>query len=124
MHHSNKVIKYPKGRAYTFNDFFIKISSKLNPQIVPSTTFPFQFIKPTNPNCFYAFLTGNCKTCQEILFLNNESNSRHKIPLFIYKICANIISHLVTYLFNESILSVTFPHSLKLTRITPIFKSY
>lgn len=79
--------------------------------------------KGIKPNCFYIFCADNFKVWRSNILLKKNLNSFNRISTFIYKRCADVVSPLISKIFNESIITVVFSHRLKIARITSIFKA-
>lgn len=77
----------------------------------PDSSF---FFKPITPE----------EVKQEILSLpNNKSCGLYSCPTQLLKSSCNIISPVLSYIFNLSVILGVYPSKLKISKITPIYKS-
>ncbi len=109
-----------------FNDFFTSIGNKLSELI----DTPIDFINNTTNNSdqikdsFFlrAFTPQDVK--KYILELNPKKATKSNcIPIKIIKISIDIISPIISKIFNKCINEAIFPNSLKAAEIRPIFKT-
>ena len=59
-----------------------------------------------------------------IKHLKNKKSCGHDgIPVCIIKLLNNMISPILSYIFNQCIISSKYPESLKVAKVIPLFKS-
>ena len=110
--------------ANTFNKYFTNVANELSKNIpTPSNSFQ-DYLKNTNMNSIY--LTES--TPKEIFdIINSLSNSKSSdvfgITTKFVKVAAESISSPLSFLFNKSIQQSTFPQSLKIAKVIPLFKN-
>lgn len=121
--YENTLIKDNFTICNTFNNFFSDVtkqfktpSLKLNDNLKFHTRF--------NQNTFNLSNINEEEVKNELKNLNKfPSNAPHYIPKFLFKLIIPIISPILTKIFNQSFVTGSFPESLKMSTIIPIFKS-
>jgi len=109
--------------ANCFNRYFSGIAARLDAGIPSTNVSPIDYIGDRLPYSFFVRPVTELDALTEINALKIKPSNLLSIPNFIYKICRDIFSPLISNLFNLSISSGTFPTCLKTARVVPIFKS-
>ena len=109
--------------ANEFNDYFSSIGVQLDSKINSSANRPENYMGESNPNTFRFHLIDSQEVTNVINSFPNKSCRLESIPIKIFKLISNIISHLLADLYNESIFRGRFPKELGNGRIIPILKS-
>ena len=121
----NEKVSNRRVIANEFNKYFISLASTLNDaynegiEIRPITPFT-EFLKTSNESSIFL---EDC-TINEIYDVINglENNKASDIPVNIIKKSASIIAPVLAGTFNHCMKLGIFPESLKVGKITPIFK--
>ena len=77
-------------------------------------------MNPPSISSFYAYPTNISEVEKSF---QNKSAGDYIITVFIYKLVINILSPIVTNLFNESLKFEIFPDCLKVAKTVPIHKA-
>ena len=108
-----------------FNKYFISLASTLNEaysenlEISPITPFT-EFLKTSNVSSIFL---EDCTVSEVYDVLNGlENNKASDIPINIVKKSSSIITPVLVGTFNHCMKIGIFPESLKVGKITPIFK--
>jgi len=110
--------------ARGFNTFFSNVGANLARQIPPSNKHYTEYMGPQNHTNFFLYPTD--KNEIEIIvngFNSNKSPGHDEISSRVLKSIIDLISEPLSYVFNLSLSNGTVPDSLKIARITPIYKS-
>ena len=78
---------------------------------------------PANNRSFFITPATPIEIEKLIMSLLNKASNTNIIPIFIYKKLSAFLAPLICNLFNSSVSEGTFPCTLKLSKITPIYKS-
>ena len=108
-----------------FNSYFVNIGPKLANDIPSSNVTFHQFLlKATSPNnSFFLSPTNYDEIISICKILKSDSSPGHdEIKPDIVKLVADSIAHPITHIFNLSFQSGSIPDTLKLAKVTPIFK--
>lgn len=117
---NNEVIHESKDIATAFNEYFtnlFNIPSQIDPTLkkyLGSPNVSSCFFEPTN-SIEILHITNSLS--------NSNSSDFHNLSNKTIKTIMPSICHILTLLFNKSILSGTFPDCLKIAKIIPIHKS-
>ena len=117
---NNTLVTDEKEIANTFNTFFTSICSQQKLDVKDAC----QHMTYKTPLTKFEFTKISTEQVRRKL-LSMSPKKRGgvaKIPTFIYQILSNIIALPITILINESFLTKSFPSSLKMALVTPIFK--
>ena len=123
---NNKTYVTKQDIANQFNHHFINVGSTLvNSTITSNTNFNSHTINYIHNSPISSFVMSRVSESQVYnLFLALNSNKASiDIPNNMIKNIAPIISPIFTYIFNESIETGIVPDILKISRVTPIYKS-
>ena len=110
--------------ANKFNEHFIQVGSKLANNIFsPNTSFN-DYLK--NSNYYSLFLSPI--TCSEVIktidnFSPKISKDELDISMKLIKLISSTIAEPLTYIFNLSFSTGTFPNLFKKSKVIPIYKS-
>ena len=125
-------INLPNGQSETnvhaiaenFNNFFVNIGKTLA-ESIPSTSIQAQsYIKRSPANSFALSLTDEYEINAIIANLKNKhSAGPDDIPVGVVKAVKETISPILSKIINISFETGVFPDRLKLSKVTPIFKS-
>ena len=103
-----------------FRDIGPSLASKLSPSSKPFTDYLSPlissnsfFVNPTNPQEIHSLICS---------LDSSKASGPSGIPLSLIKIAASHICSPLSYIFNESLSSGTFPDALKLSKIIPLYK--
>ena len=109
--------------ASNFNQFFGSIAQNLADSVPLSTISPTEYIRNSVSDTI--FLSPMSPTeCEKIIDgLRLVKCGKNSFPVKLFKMFRSILSEPITYLINTSFSTGNFPSCLKLSNITPIFKS-
>ena len=108
--------------ANQFNQHFTTIGSTLASAINPIYDNPTKYIRNSPANSFYLSAVTEEYVAQ--LFSNlNERKASLDIPNKLIKLASHELSKPFSYIYNQSIVQGIVPNVLKVSRVTPIFKS-
>ena len=120
----NCVSSSPDDIANTMNDYFTSIGSRLASACPPSTTSFTSFLPPPLPHTIVFFPTTAMEIFNIITNLEVSSScGMDGIPACVIKFVADCIASPLSVLINHSIRTSTFPDTLKIAKIIPIYKS-
>ena len=121
----NEKVSNRRVIANEFNKYFISLASTLNDtyseglDIRPVTPFN-EFLKNSNDSSIFL---EDCSISEIVDVINGlENNKASDIPINIIKKSASIIAPVLVETFNHCMKLGIFPESLKIGKITPIFK--
>ena len=112
----------PATLANSFNNHFVTVAPLLASKIPSTTTDPTYYVN-SNPNTFVYFPCTDEEVAKVIRKLKNKKGRPGEVPVSILKNIADIVSPILSLLFNKSVSSGTFPEILKIAKIVPIYKS-
>ena len=108
--------------ANQFNQHFTTIGPTLASAINPIYDNPTKYIRNSPANSFYLSAVTEEYVAQ--LFSNlNERKASLDIPNKLIKLASHELSKPFSYIYNQSIAQGIVPNVLKVSRVTPIFKS-
>ena len=108
--------------ANQFIQHFTTIGPKLACAIIPIHDDPTKYIRNSPANSFYLSTVTEEYVAQ--LFSNlNERKALLDIAIKLIKLASHELSKPFSYIYNQSILQGIVPNVLKVSRVTPIFKS-
>ena len=118
---NNVIYSENKDMANTFNNFFKTIGSKLASKFRPVRSD--QINIPINQNNF-SFKRVSPETVFKIIssLENNKATGMDGVSVKILKSGSPFLSHILSFLFNNSMLSGKVPKCWKTKRISPLFK--
>jgi len=109
--------------AEHFNIFFSSIASNINNGIPVTDTCPLLYLGERVANSMFAVPSTTSEVVSVIASLRNRSCHITAVPVFIYKHCSDLLSPIISQLFNLSLNSGMFPTLLKAATVVPIHKS-
>ena len=104
-----------------FADFFSTIGQNLDSQLPTTDYSPLSHIN-RNPNSFYICPATIAETSKIISNLKAVKTDKNHMPTTIFKSLNEILCLPLTKIINASFSIGLFPKSLKLARLTPVFK--
>ena len=108
--------------ANQFNQHFTTIGPTLASAINPTCDEPTKYIRNSPTNSFYLSAVTEEYVAQ--LFSNlNERKASLDIPNKLIKLASHELSKPFSYIYSQSIIQGIVPNVLKVSRVTPIFKS-
>ena len=108
--------------ANEFNNYFVSLAAKLNDSVGPADTNSPHSSFLSNPSVNSMFLKDCTAEEVEKMILDLENGKASDIPITIIKQSAGIISPILVQVMNQCMRQGIFPDSLKIGKITPIFK--
>ena len=120
--YENKILDSATDISEAFNRFFSNVASDLESKLPPSQINPMQFMKGNFPESIEAPVANLDIVFKVIKSLPNKSASLHDFSPIVVKENIHLLAHPLCLLFNQSINTGKFPQSLKLARITPLYK--
>ena len=111
----------PQKISDTFANFFSTVGSNLDLNLENNELSPLSFISP-NPHTFRLFSVTIEEVSQIISKLKISRTNLDQIPVTIFKKCQASICLPLTKIVNSSFQHAIFPQSLKVARITPVYK--
>lgn len=108
--------------ANGFNRYFSSIGTRLT-ESHPRTSNPMEFMSPWLNESFFVDPCEVGEVVKIISSLSNRCSTSDYVPVFIFKYLNEEISPIICKLFNLSVQVGVFPSSLKIARVTPVFKS-
>ena len=124
-YNNNKVTNKPSRISNILNEHFASVGNKLASKLSPRSNHMDYLSKSRSPDSSFFFkpITPD-DVKQEILSLsNNKSHGLYSCPAQLLKYSCDIISPVLSEIFNTSIMLGVYPSKLKISKITPVFKS-
>ena len=120
---NNELIEDSEQIANEFNTYFTNIGKKIltKRQAYPSS--PEQFLTREFPDIHYFHRTNEVEIKRIIKSLKNSSPGHDEVHVRVMKIGVYILAPTLCNLVNNSFDNGIFPDTLKIARVTPIFKS-
>ena len=119
----NRLLLSQKQIADTFNTFFNNIGPQLAKNLPKINKTPESYVTLTN----FSFEIKTVSITEVFNLLSTIKTSKatghDRISPKLLKDSADVIAPSLGYIFNQSILTGTFPQDLKTSVISPIFKS-
>ena len=120
---NNKIHENPDEISNLFNEFFVNIGRDIAESVDSGPDDHKKYLSHINvPNSFFFKPVLPNETCLILNSLKNKPGNINKVPIQVLKSINNIISIPLTIIINKSLTSGIFPDSLKIARITPIYK--
>jgi len=117
------MISDPQVIAGRFNSYFGNVAAELDSRIPTTDTTPLSFLGDPCANSMFALPSVAEEVSSVIHSLRNSGSNFNTIPTFIFKFCSDILSPIISSIFNLSLTRGVFPASLKVARVIPIYKS-
>jgi len=110
--------------ADLFKSFFTSVGEELASKI-PSVNLSFRdYLPAPNPSSFMLFPTTSNETLNIILNLNSPSSQGNdQLSSVLLKSIAHVIANPLSIIINHSFINASFPDSLKIAKVIPIYKS-
>ena len=112
----------PLSKITGFGEFFSNIGPQLDTTIPTDTRDPLDFLGGAFPHSFFVFPSDDLEVTRCINSFKLKGSQLNEIPIYIYKRLSQILSPIISKLFNKSIYLGKFPKILKKSRIVPIPK--
>ena len=106
--------------ANEFNAYFTNIASNLLEKVPVTSSNPCQYV-PSHQNSFVFFPTTADEVSSTISQFKSKRGRIMDVPSFIFKSVSDVISPLLSKLFNESVILGIFPRCFKVARVIPIY---
>ena len=119
---NNKLLTRPVDIANEFNSYFANVGSKLDEKLPPAQSDPMEFMTGNYPNSMQVPYVTLCDVTKIIKSLKNKKCHIDDYAPFIIKENVHLLSQPISFLFNQSVATGTFPKSLKCARIIPLHK--
>ena len=105
------------------NEYFVDVGSRLAASIQPTVTHFSDYLKKSYVNSFVLYPTDPIEIVNIVSCLKNKSSSGvDDIPVTILKSSILYIAKPLAEIVNCSLKTGNFPDTLKIARVTPIFK--
>ena len=107
-----------------FNDFFVSAGKSISENLPQSNISPQSYLKGSySESLFFTGCTAD-EVADVICGLRDKAgNNLYNIPISLLKIVAQVISVPLSLIFNQAISSGTYPKSLKISKVIPIYKA-
>ena len=106
-----------------FNKFFTSVGLDLSSNFQNQNLDYRKYLTSPNVNSFFCSLVTPVECEIVISSLKNTKTDLNCIPIFLFKKIAPYISVPISNLVNSSFRNGIFPNSLKIAKVTPLFKS-
>ena len=118
------IVEDPKKISNIFNNYFTTIGSKLSKTIsIPNNNVNNLINDDTISDSFFLCALTPADVKKYILQLKpNKATKSNSVPTIIIKKTVNIISPIISQIFNKCIEESVFPDSLKSAEVRPIYK--
>ena len=123
---SNKIVKEPSQVANILNDHFSSVGNRLASTIPTPQQHYLNYVSHCKaPSSSFLFLpvTSDEVKFQILSIPNNKSYGLYSSPIKLLKCASSIIAPILSEILNISVTLGKYPSKLKLSKITPIFKS-
>ena len=122
---SNERIVCRRLIAEQFNSYFAEIAGNLNKDAYkdnPITAFP-SFRAYLSKSSMSSFFLEDCNPDEMITIISELENGKASdIPIALVKAARNVISPILSNLYNNCMVKGEFPQIFKLSKVTPIYK--
>ena len=110
-------------KANAFNDFFCSIGNKLDAELPSSTLSPTFYCSSQSLNSFFFMAPVTEDECSFVISkLKFTKCNLNTIPTYIFIKIRDLICQPLSQIINSSFDLGIFPSSLKIARLTPVFK--
>jgi len=92
--------------AEYFNNFFCNIAVDINNSIPLTGICPLQYLGERATNTMFTLPSTTSDVISVIDNLRNKSCRLYEVPVFIYKYCSDLLSPVISHLFNMSLSQV------------------
>ena len=123
LNNESEFLTNPNDIANQFNNFFCSVAPIIQSHIKPNFKF---FDHYLTESCKESFLISPC-TNNEILEIissldYNKAVGINSIPIKILKVAKKQIAEHLCFIYNLSFTTGIFPDSLKIAKVTPVYK--
>ena len=120
---NNSIYERGEDIANIFNDFFVNVGKDIADSVDSGPDDHLKYLNHINqPNSFFFRPITPNETYAIINTLKNKPSSINNFSIKILKFISKIICIPLTNIINQSFIDGIFPDSLKIARITPVFK--
>ena len=122
---NNQITQNPSRLPNILNKHFANVGNLLASKLPKKDNYMSYLCKLKSPDSslFFKPITSE-EVKQEILSLpNNKTCGLYSCPTQLLKCSCNIISPALSHIFNLSVMLGAYPSKLKISKITPIYKS-
>jgi len=121
---NNNITSDPLTVANSFNDFFTSVADSVRSNIGPTHRHFSHYLSNRNPNSIFLNPVLPVEVLKIINSLSsNKSSGPHSIPIKILNLIKHDLTIPLSFLFNLSFSSGSFPTLLKSSKVIPIFKN-
>lgn len=131
-----RIINYERCKAGTnnipnniapqdFNSYFTSIASEIHSDLPNSVTDPVALVRHacSHNASFFFYHISESEVLEAILSLKNRTAPDcHGIPVKVVKAAAHCLVIPLTHIYNRCVSDGYFPRSLKISRVTPVYK--
>ena len=123
IQNGNKTVTNSYEKASEFNKLFYSIAKQIEETLIKPKHKYYEYLKNPNANPLFISPTNSDEVLSVIKELkNNESTGPSSIPSKFLKLFQTALSKPISLIANLSFSSGTFPNSLKIADVIPIFK--
>ena len=120
----NKKLVYDKAKiADELNNFFVNVGANLAQKIPASSKSPISYLKNFGKTMKHSNLSEDELIKAFHSLKSNKSQGIDEISVNVVKKTFDIIKIPLLYIFNLSLNTGKFPNSMKIARVTPVFKA-
>ena len=106
----------------TFNNYFSSVASNLISSLSSPVNDFKSYLNTPCPNSIFINPSTISEVTKVISTLNNKKSPLTEIPIIIYKMFSQNLAEPISIIFNNMIETGIFPDTLKISRVTPVFK--
>ena len=117
------IIHDEKKLCELMNSYFNNVGLNLAQGIQSTNTDPRAYLPQSNQNSFFFFETDTYEICSLVSKFTNKKTSVEKLPIHVLKVIIPLLAPTLAQLFNESMATGTFPETLKMGCVIPLYKS-
>ena len=117
---NNTSVFNPDVISNEFNNYFVNHPSSINESIAESSR-DFSYLIENSVHCMH-FSYSTPDEITRVISLMKKNGSTHDLSRNFLKICCVHISFHLSNIFNLCIDTAKFPESLKMAKVTPVFK--
>ena len=122
---NNKVTSKPSRISDILNEHFASVGNKLASKLTSQSNHMNYLSKSRSPDSSFFFkpITPDDVKQEILLLTNSKSHGLYSCPAQLLKYSCDIISPVLSEIFNTSIIQGVYPSKLKISKITPVFKN-
>lgn len=121
--HEGSSVTGSENISRVLNGYFTNVAENLDKQIPVGGRSPLSYMSPSLPQSFFASPSTHLEVERTISSFKIKNSFPGDVPIYIFKALSEILSPIISELFNESLLCGSFPDCLKIARVIPLFKS-